>query len=140
LKQTPAAVRVVSYEPALGGVDWSGWEFLDWMICGYESGPQARPGHPDWARHARDFCQTHSIPFFFKQWGEWTPYAQVAFSHPWRPAPPRVIVHPSGSITTHRDINVTSGPGAVMYRVGKRRAGRLLDGREWNEMPTRRQP
>jgi protein gp37 len=121
-------------------VDWSGWEFLDWLICGYESGPAARPGHPDWARHARDFCQRHSIPYFFKHWGEWTPYAEVAFSYPWRPAPPRVIVHPSGSITSRQNLDVTGSPEVVMYRVGKRQTGRLLDGREWNEMPARGQP
>lgn len=59
----------VSYEPALGPVDWSGWEFLKWLIAGGESGADARPMHPDWARAARDFCAAHGILFFFKQWG-----------------------------------------------------------------------
>jgi protein gp37 len=61
----------VSYEPALGPVDWTGWEFLKWMISGGESGP--RPSHPDWHRIARDFCLPHGIAYFFKQWGSWGP-------------------------------------------------------------------
>jgi len=62
---------LVSYEPALGPVDWHGWEFLSWLISGGESGPRARASHPDWHRAARDFCADHDIPFFFKQWGGW---------------------------------------------------------------------
>ena len=128
LIKTPAAVRFVSIEPMLGPVDlkkikwakipinkadyrfgapapnemWSmrdalylhsGNEFtkplpgLDWVICGGESGPNARPMHPDWARSVRDQCQGANVPFFFKSWG------------------------------------------------GNKRAGRLLDGQEWNEFP-----
>jgi protein gp37 len=59
----------VSYEPALGPVDWAFWEFLDWMVAGGESGPRARPAHPVWFRAARDWCQANRVPFFFKQWG-----------------------------------------------------------------------
>jgi protein gp37 len=82
LLETPAAVRFVSYEPALGPVDlnkkelfcetWSrgGYTigtYLDWIIMGGESGPGARPMHPDWARSVRDQCQAAGVPFFFKQ-------------------------------------------------------------------------
>lgn len=85
LLQTPAAVRFVSYEPALGPVDFMGingalnsWfkngeidvvreGNLDWIIMGGESGPGARPMHPDWARSVRDQCQDAGVPFFFKQ-------------------------------------------------------------------------
>lgn len=82
LLQTPAAVRFVSYEPALGPVDlnkkeliceaWSrgGYTigtYLDWVIMGGESGPGARPMHPDWARSVRDQCQAAGVPFFLKQ-------------------------------------------------------------------------
>lgn len=63
----------ISYEPALGSVDWGGWEFARWMVSGGESGPDARPSQPDWHRAARDWCQVNSIPYFFKQWGEWKP-------------------------------------------------------------------
>ena len=87
LCQTPAAVRFVSYEPALGPVDFasingalSSWfrngdidvvdeGRLHWIIMGGESGPGARPMHPDWARSVRDQCQAAGVPFFFKQWG-----------------------------------------------------------------------
>ena len=78
LLETPAAVRFVSYEPALGPVDLSRWVIhprLDWVIAGGESGPKARPSHPDWFRTVRDQCQAAGVPFFFKQWGEWLPAA-----------------------------------------------------------------
>jgi len=69
LLQTPAAVRFVSIEPMLGEVDIS-WHLtgcIDWVICGGESGPGARPMHPDWARSLRDQCRDAGVPFFFKQ-------------------------------------------------------------------------
>jgi protein gp37 len=85
LLDTPAAVRFVSYEPALGPVDFTridmgsdictvlGWsKNVDWIIAGGESGSNARPAHPDWFRSVRDQCAAASVPFFFKQWGEWT--------------------------------------------------------------------
>lgn len=84
-----ASVRFVSYEPALGPVDWTGWEFVDQIISGGESGPGARPSHPDWHRATRDWCAKNGIAYFFKQAGG----------------------------------------------RNKKAAGRLLDGREWNEMP-----
>ena len=59
----------VSYEPALGMVEWTGWEFIRWMVSGGESGPKARPTDPAWHRVARDFCIARGIPFFFKQTG-----------------------------------------------------------------------
>lgn len=81
LLQTPAAVRFVSYEPALGPVNLQGWDgvlaryylhhemggTLDWIIAGGESGPGARPAHPDWFRTVRDQCQESGVPFFLKQ-------------------------------------------------------------------------
>lgn len=76
LLNTPAAVRFISYEPALEDVDFSQWLYpdllpseLDWIICGGESGPGARPMHPDWARSLRDQCYGADVAFFFKQWG-----------------------------------------------------------------------
>lgn len=57
----------VSYEPAIGPVDWRGWEFLSWLISGGESGPHARPSHPDWHRAARDQCAAAGVAFFMKQ-------------------------------------------------------------------------
>ena len=68
--------KFVSYEPALEPVSWKadGWEFIDWLICGGESGPKsgenpARPFRLEWARQARDFARDHNIPFWFKQFG-----------------------------------------------------------------------
>lgn len=72
LLQTPAAIRFVSYEPALGPVDFrkETWTAgLDWIIAGGESGPGARPPHPDWFRSVRDQCAAAGVAFFFKQWG-----------------------------------------------------------------------
>ena len=75
---------------------------ISWVICGGESGPNARPMHQEWVRSLRDQCVAAGVPFFFKQWGEWAP-------------------------------DPISGIG--MIRVGKKRAGRILDGREWSEVP-----
>jgi len=80
LLQIPAAKRFVSVEPMLGAVDLSGWLFIDeegnsieppihWIICGGETGPHARPLHPDWAMSLKDQCVAAGIPFFFKSWG-----------------------------------------------------------------------
>lgn len=86
----PSLKIIVSYEPALGPVDFKPYlsravppdhdggtgymtAGLDWVIMGGESGPRARPMHPDWARNARDQCKAAGVPFFFKQWGEWLP-------------------------------------------------------------------
>jgi protein gp37 len=85
---------------------------LNWVICGGESGPGARPMHLDWVRGMRDQCQEAGVPFFFKSWGEWAP---IDFD-----------LSIGGSI---------SGDGA-MGRVGKKAAGCLLDGREWKQFPT----
>jgi protein gp37 len=118
LLSTPAAVRWLSMEPLLGTVriaeylpnplwnDLPSWRTptLDWIVVGGESGDGARPMHPRWARDIRDECRVGSVPFFFKQWGDWAP---------------------TGSMPNY----------VVMERVGKKAAGRQLDGREWNEYP-----
>jgi protein gp37 len=114
----------VSYEPALGPVDWSGWEFLRWLISGGESGHDARASHPDWHRAARDWCAANDVEFFFKQWGEWAPargggrHHQVLRVKEKLACP--VVMHPDGNVV----------------RVGKKAAGRLLDGKEHNGMPS----
>lgn len=133
----------VSYEPALGPVDWAsngGWGFLHWLVSGGESGHGARPTHPDWHRAARDFCSAHDIAFLFKQWGEYLPAIDRDRDDPdWR----RDYSH------TYADdqpdmawLNIDGGCGFhgarfhVMQRVGKRVAGRLLDGVEHNAFPS----
>lgn len=124
LLETPAAIRFVSCEPLLGPVYLdeipqvllsvskrkdsylvdSGK--LDWVIVGGESGKNARPMHPDWARSIRDQCVDADVPFFFKQWGEW------------------------------QFVTEDYEPNHVMFeKIGKKKAGRLLDGREWNGFP-----
>jgi DNA (cytosine-5)-methyltransferase 1 len=97
---------------------------LHWGICGGESGHHARPMHPDWARGLRDQCVAAGVPFFFKQWGEWAPVADGPDVG--------VFLRPDGIWGSRGEMKDGAAP---MQRVGKKAAGRLLDGREWNEMP-----
>jgi protein gp37 len=149
LLELPAKVRFVSAEPLLGPLDlaaylieeqrvtnpiedapdgavidgmerhgdwWDRIEHLHWLIAGGESGPRARPMHPDWATSLRDQCVNADVPFLFKQWGEWRPLADnecALIGDEW----------PAGTY------------GAMCRRVGKRAAGRELDGRTWDEFP-----
>ena len=188
LLQTPAAVRFVSYEPALGPVDFEPWltaspsaaflsgkvspempawtrlgsTALNWIIAGGESGPNARPAHPDWFRSVRYQCQAAGAPFFFKQWGEWKPIGQMADGESDRLYRPNVraneecedqahlddvhgrhcvvptrVLHADGN---HAD-NLDPGAWAastfptLSFRVGKKAAGRSLDGRTWDQFP-----
>lgn len=94
---------------------------VDWVICGGESGPNARPMHPDWARGLRDQCVAAEAPFFFKQWGEWMAEEEAMNA-----------LGDNQEFTVYR---ATEEHGEVFYRVGKKAAGRLLDGRAWNEFP-----
>lgn len=123
LREIPAALRYVSFEPLLSGLGKVNLEGIGWVICGGETGPGARPMHPDWVRSLRDQCQAAGTPFFFKGWGEWVTENQS----------PEDIVLP-GHSTIPRGWKGRKYEDSV-YRVGKRRAGRLLDGREWNEFP-----
>ena len=152
LLAVPAHKRFLSMEPLLGRVDlceplgmwWNqtmgcfegdGAEFnrkgyggstgIDWVIVGGESGPGARPMHPDWARSLRDQCQAAGVPFLFKQWGEWGNDGRV---------PMLVSIHEKSHFLT-LDGKKWDGPSqccpkgtAAMLRVGKKAAGRLLDG------------
>jgi protein gp37 len=94
--------------------------FLDWLIVGGESGPHARPMHPDWARKIRDDCGAAGVPFFFKQWGEFAP----AFDKDLRPL--RGMPWKGSDQRAVRDGLAT--PDQAAKRVGKSRAGRMLDG------------
>jgi protein gp37 len=111
LLQTPASIRIISVEPmleriSLGGFDGKTYRpwldthayepMLSWVICGGESGPNARSMHPDWVKSLRNQCKEASVPFFFKQWGKWAP---------------------------------------VLEFVDRKRAGHLLDGKEYHEFP-----
>ena len=152
LLDTPAALRFISAEPLLGPIDLTrleivpdslddrgelrragirldalrnkhvesglprGFAPVEWVIAGGESGADARPMHPAWARSVRDQCIAGNVPFFFKQWGEWGPAGD------W----------PS-EIQEHYDVLGSTAFGVI--RVGKKRTGRQLDGREWNQVP-----
>lgn len=124
----------VSYEPALGLVNWSGWGFVKWLISGGESGPHARPSHPDWHRAARDFCAAHGIAYLFKQWGEWMPSLKGSVISYANGSGSPDIAWPDGSISWG-DKEDHGGYGQPLIRVGKRAAGRLLDGVEYNALP-----
>jgi len=150
LLQIPAEVHFVSHEPALGKIDWGpyfrcqgcGYTYMDdlinldhhlcknptprlrWIITGGETGPGARPMHPDIPRHDRDQCREAGVPFFFKQWGEWIG------DKGW-------YLHENMEFCKHMIVDRDSKDkiGISMGKVGKKKAGRLLDGREWNEYP-----
>ena len=145
LLAVPAAKRFLSMEPLLGPVDLSGylcdfdlgqgssWGNLHWVIVGGESGPHARPMHPDWARSLRDQCVAAGVPFHFKQWGEWAPADVITGGDLGGELKRGTVMHlhapgnPEGYFR-HGD--------AYVRRMGKKRAGRMLDGREWDEVPT----
>lgn len=105
---------------------------VDWIIAGGESGPAARPSHPDWFCALRDQCLVSGVAFHFKQWGEWSPDGPVDAR--------AVMMADDGTVyaqtTTFSSIRACHLHLTVMLRVGKRAAGRELDGRTWDEVPT----
>jgi protein gp37 len=119
----PSTVRFLSCEPLLGPIDLSEWlgtsgqsgdtaRSIDWVIAGGESGPRARPTNPAWIRSVRDQCLAADVPFHFKQWGTWSPAQPGEDGRKW----------------------VALG-AEVLFRAGKKHAGRQLDGRTWDEVP-----
>jgi len=146
LIQTPAAVHFVSFEPLLEEIkilDVSGWKEphkywgenlkLDWVICGGETGKNARPMHPDWARSLRDQCKAANIPFFFKQWGKWTPTTEWAKRNSIEPEQVRYMM-PTGEIYQTGTGQCNTMEGTLIHDAG-RRSGDLLDGVEYNQFP-----
>ena len=129
----------VSAEPLLediGKLDLSG---IGWVIVGGESGHRARPMHPQWARNIRDQCVAAGVPFFFKQWGEWGICTDQDVR---RNSSLGRSMAKGGDLRWMGILGYTCPPNAhpandcyAMARVGKRAAGRLLDGREHNELP-----
>ncbi len=104
-------------------------ETIDWVICGGESGSNARPMHPDWARSLRDQCKAAGTAFLFKQWGEWTDTETVGIDGNEQLRALYRIKRGECDKTHTFDDN------AQMYRLGKKAAGRLLDGDEHNGFP-----
>ncbi|MDW3683354.1 phage Gp37/Gp68 family protein [Cupriavidus sp. CV2] len=93
---------------------WDHGYRLDWVIVGGESGASARPMHPDWARSLRDQCEAAGVPFLFKQWGEWLG---------------------AGQDGNHNHDPIELNASDVPVRVGKKAAGRLLDGVQHDGSP-----
>ncbi|MEN6536687.1 MAG: DUF5131 family protein, partial [Bryobacteraceae bacterium] len=110
----------------------------DWVICGGESGPDARPMHPEWARDLRDQCVAAGVPFFFKQWGAYEPCSGVedenhtGFWHD----PTKKLIWVNRDTYKSSKLHLKPCPLEYpMQRVGKKAAGRVLDGRTWDEIP-----
>ncbi len=117
---------------------------LNWVICGGESGPNARPMHPDWARSLRDQCMAAGVPFHFKQWGEWGPDSgrpENSADHIME-GRARCAWYDGENwnfASNGYEVNLAEakGSGEWIYRLGKKDAGRLLDGAEHNGFPTK---
>ncbi len=157
LLQTPAAVRWISAEPLLGPVSLvvpfdgakvdsavgakPGIHALDWVVAGGESGPKARPSHPDWFRSLRDQCRAAGVPFLFKQWGEWQIASMENGHHDCDMARNRAHwIHVDGAITKPSCLRADIPTAIIskayaMIKVGKARAGRHLDGVLHDEYP-----
>lgn len=143
LLQIPAAKHIVSIEPMLGNINFnvSGNDYsenyltgiyhcegmnepcqtdrkLDWVIVGGESGPKARPMHPDWVRSVRDQCAAAGVPFFFKQWGEWKPFEDGDQCK-------TIFCWPGDSEVYLK----------IVSKVGRKAAGDLIDGKQHHEWP-----
>lgn len=119
LLSTPAAFHFLSCEPLIGPIDTRDYR-PSWIIAGGESGPGARPAHPDWFRSLRDQCQAKKIAFLFKQHGEY--------------------VHADDCpVDSHKGASLFCAAGTestvTLYKTGKHAAGRLLDGVEHNGFP-----
>ncbi|MFM0058562.1 phage Gp37/Gp68 family protein [Paraburkholderia phytofirmans] len=159
LLSVPAAKHFLSMEPLLGPVDlerpmpcpdidqgggtlicqpWMIQSGIDWVIVGGESGANARPMHPAWVFDLRDQCKDANVSFLFKQWGEWAPGENCGgpmkrterVAHWWADDWLFSELTPSGSVGMHYDDEPT------VYRVGKKTAGRTLDGVTHDEFPT----
>lgn len=160
LRAVPARIRFLSIEPLLedlGEIDLTG---IHLVIVGGESGPGARLLNPDWVRSLRDHCAAQGVAFFFKQWGEWLPGQNeiyVGWKEPHADRDRRIARwqdrsdparnagfgekavlpqrHRAGGYVLAGDRPYGPGTGFFAMRVGKKAAGRLLDGVEHNGMP-----
>ena len=151
LIQIPAAKRFISYEPALGPLEClDGWltqcdrktKLIDLVICGGESGPGARPVHPEWVRGVRDQCEEAGVPFFFKQWGEWVPGRfdkqkgkMICNSSIAGRDIGRIYWTNPGCPKTHLWDQINQYWTNASAKIGKKYAGRILDGKEYLEWP-----
>jgi protein gp37 len=148
LRATPAAVRFLSLEPLLGPLPSLDLTGIDWVIAGGESGPGARPMHPDWVRSLRDRCESAGVAFFFKQWGEYGIMPRT-LPNSLHSNELGITVADDGTVYQPGDLTWPDGPRwgeavraghdhahlHAMYRVGKHAAGRELDGRTHDAYP-----
>lgn len=151
LLNIPARVRGLSVEPMLGPINLNRIHFrdgihmsalhggrdtptpwhLNWVICGGESGHGARAMHPAWAQSLRDQCAAAGVPFFFKQWGDWIPDPGPVMD-----AKAFVRDMNAGRVGMARLVrNQMNDDDMPVRRIGKKRAGRRLDGRTHDEFP-----
>ncbi|MES2495713.1 MAG: phage Gp37/Gp68 family protein [Pseudomonadota bacterium] len=118
LTAIPAVVRFISAEPLLGPIDISPWASgLDWVITGGESGPGARPSSPSWFIDMMNQCMVADVAFHFKQWGDWAP---------------------GDGIPLAKARSKEAADGTAMFRLGKKAAGRTLEGATWDGLPIAR--
>lgn len=136
LLDIPATKRFVSIEPMLSKIDFErlysreSYLFdLDWVICGGETGANARPLHPDWVRNLRDQCQESNVPFFFKQWGEYISTVPASYKEE-----PSIWMNIDGKTATEEEA-LKGGSWKGFFKVGKKQAGHLIDDVEHRNMP-----
>ena len=167
LQWTPAALRFVSIEPALGGVDLTAirvrdtkivnaltgvtyfrhksgeleetdrrMEPLRWVITGGESGPRARPVHPEWLRSLRDQCKDADVAFHLKQWGEYieVPPQPLAMTHVEHKGDVAISLDGMRDVLTRNNLELIR-KRVSMRRVGTKKAGATLDGQVYMEFP-----
>lgn len=142
----PARVRFVSIEPMLGRIDLGLMRYtttrerfgnglmlqtrrraIDWVIAGGESGPHARPLHPEWPRDLRDQCAEAGVPFHFKQWGEWAATSSRAASLSALPGNLCRVQSP-GSPDHYVAISSDGLDATTILRIGRDIAGRTIGG------------
>lgn len=127
LRQTNAAVKFLSCEPLLGDLGELNLNSIDWVIVGGESGHGARPMNPEWVRNIQRQCKKQGVAFFFKQWGEWGP-CKFNYLHEF---PACLTVMFKNTAVGKTEALSTD----IMQRIGKKKAGSLLDGKEYKEYP-----
>jgi protein gp37 len=160
LLKIPAKIRFLSCEPLLGPLEFSnvtkrsdavaqlGKKALDgihWVICGGESGSEARPMHPEWVRSMRNQCKAAGVPFFFKQWGEWiarSQYLYVGYEEitkaflAGRKFKSAVMRREGGIDESLGEAYTSNDDDSAIVHIGKQLAGRLLDGQLHDEYPS----
>lgn len=118
LVDIPASVRFISAEPLVGNLNLNKWiHKIDWVITGGESGPKARPSSPSWFIHLMNQCMKADTAFHFKQWGDWVPGQGISLA---------------------KSRTELADDGTTMLRVGKKSAGRVLQGSTWDGLPKAR--